>query len=188
LIADRERGLRWAARRWLVAEHPYALHCLRAEDWALTVDPGAGEEIVLAALLHDYERAVPDPGSRWTEADWDDPVYLTYHQERSAELASAWMVDHGVEPDRRLAIAELIRTHELGGEERERNVVQAADSLSFLEVNGPRVAEWISSGRVDPDSAEAKVRWMHDRIRLEDDDAARFAGELLDGCLASLGR
>ncbi len=188
MIADRERGLRWAARRWLVAEHPYALHCLRAEDWALTVDPEAGEEIALASLLHDYERAVPDPDSRWTEADWHDPVYLTYHQERSAELASAWMVDHGVEPERRLAIADLIRTHEVGGEERERNVVQAADSLSFLEVNGPRVAEWVSSGRVERDSAEAKIRWMHDRIRLDDDDARRFAGELLEGCLASLGR
>ncbi len=187
MIAERERGLRWAARRWLVAEHPYALHCLRAEDWALTVDPEAGETVVLAALLHDFERAVPDPEARWTEADWNDTVYLTYHQERSAELASAWLVDQGAEPDQRLAIAELIRSHELGGEERDRNVVQAADSLSFLEVNGPRVAEWISSGRVEPDSAEAKIRWMHDRIRLDDDPTRGLAERLLKECLASLG-
>ena len=96
------------------------------------------------------------------------------------------MVGQGVEPEVRLAAAELIRTHEFGGEERDRDVVQAADSLSFLEVNGAMVAGWVSSGRVEPDSAEAKIRWMHDRIRLDDDRTRLLADELLAGCLANL--
>jgi hypothetical protein len=186
MTPERGEDLRWEARRWIVAEHPYALHLLRAEDWARTIDPKADEAVLLAALLHDYERAVPDRESRWTVGQWGDPSYLRYHQDRSADLAVAWLATRGAEPALRLRVAELIRTHEVGGTERDRNVVQAADSLSFLETNGGMVAAWIADSRVDPDSGYAKVQWMHDRILLDDERTRDLAIDLLASCLAEL--
>jgi hypothetical protein len=50
---------------------------------------------------------------------------------------------------------------------READVLQAADSLSFLEVNATRPAAWVRDGRCNPAEARARLREMNNRIAVE---------------------
>jgi hypothetical protein len=63
-------------------------------------------------------------------------------------------------------VARLVAAHEVGGW-READVLQAADSLSFLEVNAARPAAWVRDGRCSPAEARARLREMYDRIAVE---------------------
>src|SRR3954463_13906525 len=140
-----------AARAWVVElRHPHERHLLRTEDWVVTLDPDASERLRLAAVLHDIERAIPAPGTSWDSArDWDSPVYNRWHQDRSAEIAAGWLREHGASEELVDGVERLIRVHEDGGWP-EADVLQAADSLSFLEVLAPLVVGWIESGRAAP--------------------------------------
>jgi hypothetical protein len=71
--------------------------------------------------------------------------------------------------------------HETGGTS-EADVLQAADSLSFLETNP--AARWVREGRATPERAAEKLRAMHDRISLA--GARRHARPLLETSLQAL--
>jgi hypothetical protein len=146
------------ARAWVEQVHPHARHLLRAEDWLVALEPGAGEGLRLAAVLHDIERAFPDPGSTWDSAnDWDSPAYNRWHQDRCADTAADWLRRQGAASPLVAEVEALIRVHEVGGW-READLLQAADSLSFLETMVPLVVEWVESGRAPRERAEGKVR------------------------------
>ena len=106
---------------------------------------------------------------------WDDAAYLRAHSERSASFVAQWLADRGTDEALVSSTVELVRAHELGGS-RDADVLQGADSLSFLEVNGPLVGEWIATGRSTIEQARAKVDWMFTRIR---DPRARELAEPL---------
>ena len=53
--------------------------------------------------------------------------------------------------------------HEDGGWP-EADLLQAADSLSFLETMAPVIVEWVQSGRAPRERAEGKLRQMAGRI------------------------
>ncbi|HEY6759928.1 MAG TPA: hypothetical protein VI318_10570 [Baekduia sp.] len=171
------------AQQWIEEIHPHATHLVRARDWVLVVDPGAGEGLRVAALLHDVERAFPDPSSPWDPAgDWNDPGYVRWHQDRCAEYAAAWLVEQGAPAPLVQEVDRLILVHEEGGWP-EADVLQAADSLSFLETLTPITVAWVRRG-IDPEHARAKLRFMADRITIP---AARAAAEpLLRRALAEL--
>src|SRR5262249_52636877 len=111
-------------------------HLLAAEAWLRRLHPGASQAMLLATLTHDMERGLPGPDSpRQDPARGpDDPVYLQAHQERSARIVSDFLQAHQAPPMLVEEVARLIRVHEVGGWP-EADWVQAADSLSFLEVN-----------------------------------------------------
>jgi hypothetical protein len=130
----------------------------------------------LAALTHDIERTVPG-GPRldaWRRG-WDDPDYLRAHCLRSAALVDAWLHDQGAPSALRDGVSALILEHELGGSP-DGDLLQAADSLSFLEVNADLPRRWVLAGRCPPRRARAKLDWMLERIRLP---AARALAEPL---------
>jgi hypothetical protein len=163
------------AQRWIEDIHPHAVHLVRARDWVLVVDPDADEGLRIAALLHDVERAFPDPSSSWDPAgDWNDSGYLRWHQDRCAEYAVTWLVEQGAPPHLVEEVQRLILVHEEGGW-YEADVLQAADSLSFLETLTSITIAWVRRG-IDPQHARAKLRFMADRITLE---AARADAEPL---------
>jgi hypothetical protein len=64
-------------------------------------------------------------------------------------------------------VARLIRAHEYGGDSDE-NLVQAADSLSFLEVNVDLFLGWMDAGdeKWNADAVRAKFSWMYERIQI----------------------
>src|SRR4051794_15195674 len=146
------------ARAWVKEVHPHARHLLRTEDWLLAIDDQAGQGLRLAAALHDIERAFPDPDASWDSArDWDSPEYNRWHQDRCAEIAARWLREQGAGEELVGEVDALIRVHEDGGW-READLLQAADSLSFLETMVPLVVGWVQTGKAPRERAEGKIR------------------------------
>ena len=101
---------------------------------------------------------------------WDDPDYNRWHQDRCARIVAEWMREQGAEPGLTAEVERIVLVHEEGGFP-EADVVQAADSLSFLETMVHVVAEWVQSGRAPRSAAEGKARHSLERISPELDAA-----------------
>ncbi len=174
-----EIDLSRSAVAWI---RPYsqAEHLLRTRDWVLDLDPRPSDALLLAALTHDIERHVPGgPQQDKSGAAWDDPEYLRAHSERSAQIVGAWLRSQGASPELEDEVRELILLHEVGGSPA-ADVLQAADSISFLETLSDVVVSWIRSGECSAEKAKEKHDWMlephPDRAR------ARAGAALLRAC------
>ena len=175
-------------RRALAWIEPYsqAWHLVRTRDWLVHLDPQAPVEARLAAVTHDIERMFPNgPQQDKATGRWDDPHYLFAHASRSAEVVGFWLQS---QPDMREQIAvqevqRLITLHEFGGTGG-ADLVQAADSLSFLETLPDLARGWVINGQCGVGQARAKHLYMAERIR--DPQARRLAEPLLAQALASL--
>jgi hypothetical protein len=146
--------------------------------WVLRLDPEASEPLLIAALTHDIERHFPG-GTQPDKSKglWDDPEYNKRHSRRSADFVMSWLRDCGASDLMIASVERPILEHEIGGSP-EGDVIQAADSLSFLEVNAPLVAGWVLKGETNLEHALTKLDWMTDRVRL--DSARADAAELRD--------
>jgi hypothetical protein len=142
-------------------------HLLATRAWALRLCPQASEALRLAALLHDAERFFPGGPLAVPAAPPDDPDYLMAHSRRSADIVEEWLRGRPDPPPTamRAHVRRLILRHELGGNPEE-DVLQAADSLSFLSTFDWLAVEWVTSGRATQAQAQAKLDWMLCRIRL----------------------
>lgn len=171
-----ERALAWIEPYW------NAEHLVRTRDWTLELDQGAGEALRLAALTHDMERHFPGgPELDLSVEPEENLEYRRLHSERSGAIVAAWLSRQGAD-DRLVADVErLIVAHEVGGATDE-DLLQAADSLSFLEVNAGLVAGWVASGRCSRERAKAQHRWIFERIRVE--RARELARALYDEAIA----
>jgi hypothetical protein len=141
-------------------------HQKRAGDWILALERPAPEPLVIGALTHDLERSVPGgPVLDKANMPWDDPEYNRRHTERSARVVADWLAERGACASFVEAVQQPIREHEFGGS-REGDLMQAADSLSFLEVNGGLAASWVIRGECTEAKAREKLHWMYERMRL----------------------
>jgi hypothetical protein len=173
-----------AAERWI---EPYrnARHLLRTRDWALELEADASEAVRLAGLTHDIERHFPG-GPRFDPLTMppDDEAYNREHSERSARIVADWLRLQGAGEQLVAETRDLVLAHEWGGSSP-ADVVQAADSLSFLEVNAEDViVRWLREGRALPEGARAKLDWMVERIRIR--QAAELARPLYSRALDAL--
>lgn len=142
-------------------------HLTRAGDWMLVLAPAAPEHLVVSALLHDMERKVPGgPVLDMATTPWDDPAYNEAHTTRSAEIVRAWLIEHGARAEIFERVGRPIREHEFGGSP-EGDLMQAVDSISFLETNGALVASWAERGMCSVEKAREKLRWMGERVHHE---------------------
>ena len=154
------RALEWVEPYW------NAQHLVRTREWLLDLEPAAPEALRLAALTHDMERHFPGGPTPDLEAEPEaDLEYRRLHSERSAEIVGRWLAAEGAGGELVADVERLIRAHETGGAADE-DLLQAADSLSFLEVNPPVVAGWYTSGRCSRERSKAQLRWMLERIRV----------------------
>lgn len=147
---------------------PYwnAEHLVRTRDWLLELDPGAAEAARLAAVTHDMERHFPGgPVEDLSQEPEENGEYRRLHSERSAEIVGDWLVRESAPDALEHEVQRLILAHETGGAPDE-DLVQAADSLSFLEVNAPVMVRWFTSGRCGRERSKAQLRWMLERIRV----------------------
>jgi hypothetical protein len=155
------------ARIWVKQRLPWQAHHLeRAYDWALELDPGASEALVLAALTHDMERGYPEGSPSWFEGCWADTFYRMAHSERSARIVGDFLRDRGMAENLVREIVRLIVAHEIGGWP-EADVLQAADSLSFLETIQPVISKRLADGTIGPAGARAWLDFQFDRVRFE---------------------
>ncbi|MGH3276907.1 MAG: hypothetical protein ACRDNZ_21600 [Streptosporangiaceae bacterium] len=175
-------------RRAIAWIGPYsqAWHLVRARDWLTYLDPGITLEARLAVVTHDIERMFPNgPQLDKATGRWDDPHYLYAHAARSAEVVGFWLHLQGDVPEE-FSLSEvqrLITLHEFGGMDG-ADLVQAADSLSFLETLQDIARKWVINGECDAGQARAKHRYMAERIRVP--EAKPVAERLLEQALAAL--
>ncbi|HYS97961.1 MAG TPA: DUF4202 domain-containing protein [Candidatus Dormibacteraeota bacterium] len=153
-----------AVRTWVRERSPQARHLEQTLAWTLELEPSASEEVQIAALSHDMERAFPESSPKW-EADrgWNDPLYDMAHTERSARFVGDFLRDAGLAEHKVREVVRLILAHETGGW-HDADVVQAADSLSFLETMARPVARWVFEGRASPEQARARIDHAAQRI------------------------
>jgi hypothetical protein len=151
-------------RRWVIDRYPFnRTHLLRTLDWLDTLDPGAGEAVRLAALTHDMERAFDGPDA--IPVVMNSRQYEEAHSNRSARIVGAWLRDQGADPSLVDDVEALIRVHEWGGSP-DANLVQAADSVSFLETNVDLMIDFAKSGRHPADVISEKINQMFHRIQV----------------------
>jgi hypothetical protein len=168
------------AQRWMADVHPHNGHLERTLDWLVVLDPGASEAARIAAATHDVERAYPDGDTPWDSArDWDSAEYNRWHQDRCAEIASGWLREQGAAEPLVAEVDKLIRVHEEGGW-READLLQAADSLSFLETLTWLMKRWPRA------NAEAKLDASVERIKPSLPRARELAEPLREAARSAL--
>lgn len=160
-----------ASRSWVREYYGrHATHLLKAEEWLQRINPHASEAMLLATVTHDMERAFPGPDSpkQNPELGPDDPIYNREHSERSARIVSEFLQTQHAPEALITEVTDLIRVHEMGGW-KEADWVQAADSLSFLEVNIDFFLDRIDApnDNWNAESVHAKFDWMYNRIKPE---------------------
>lgn len=156
-----QKALEWIEPYW------NAKHLRRTRDWLLELDPDASEALRLAALTHDIERHFPGgPVADFSKSPEEDLEYLRAHSERSAQFVDGWLRGQGADESLVRGVTRLVRVHEVGGDS-DADLLQAADSLSYLEVNGGLPAKWAAEGRCSLERGLDQHRWMFERIRLE---------------------
>ncbi len=169
-----------------IAPYSQAWHLERARDWVVYLDSGASLEMRLAAVTHDIERMFPGgPVFDKRHGRWDDPHYLYAHAARSGAIVGTWLQEQNAAANG-CSVAEverLVTLHEFGGLGG-ADLVQAGDSLSFLETLQETVARWVTAGECDIGQARAKYEYMTARIRIR--DAQRLAEPLLAQAMAAL--
>jgi hypothetical protein len=171
-VTAEEHPLERAALEW-IASYWNAEHLVRTRDWLLDLDRDAGLALRLAALTHDIERNIPGGPA----PDPADPEYARVHAERSARIVGEWLAANGAPEELAAEVSRLVAAHEVGGWP-EADLLQAADSLSFLEVNATRPAAWVRDGRCDSAQARARLHGMRDRIAVK--QAQETATRLLE--------
>jgi HD domain len=182
VTALEERAQAWIEPYW------NAEHLRRTRDWLLELDPAAAEASRLAALVHDIERHFPGGPVQdlvaWPE-DEQDAEYQRLHSERSARIVADWLRGQGADEPLVEEVERLVAAHETGGGADE-DLIQAADSLSFLEVNPSVLVGWYAKGRCSRERAKAQARWMFERIRLP--RARELAEPLYEEAIATVDR
>ncbi|MFL6280671.1 MAG: DUF4202 domain-containing protein [Vicinamibacterales bacterium] len=172
-----------AARAWVIGNYPYNReHLLRALERLDDLEPASSEAVRLATLTHDMERAFPGPDSPHMSA-LDDPEYNQLHCQRSARIVTAWLREQHAPDALASDVERLILAHETGGWP-EADLVQAADSLSFLDTNVDLFLGFVRSGRFPVSAVRSKFEQTYDRIKVP--RAKAIARPLVDGAIEKL--
>ena len=180
-----ESALISAARDWVVNKYPYnRQHLLRSLERLDELAPGSSEAVRLATLTHDMERAFPGPDSP-KMSTLHDPEYERLHSERSARIVGEWLRRQQAAARLVEDVERLIVAHETGGWP-EADLVQAADSLSFLDTNIDLFLGFVRSGRFPIDAVRSQFHFTYERIRVA--HAREIARPLVDHALARLAQ
>jgi len=157
--------LELAALEWLDGFYQLE-HLLATRAWTIALCGQPSAALKFAALVHDAERYFPGGPTSTPGNGFDDPDYLFAHSMRSADIVEAWMREQRPRLDESLIgrVRALILRHEIGGGS-EADILQAADSLSFLETLDWLTVEWVRNGHYTVERAREKLRWCVERMR-----------------------
>lgn len=133
-------------------------HLNRTLYWIRQLDPAAPEELLIAAVSHDIERAF-NPDARKTDA-FRTGEAQKQHQREGGRIMQEFLMKQRYAPAKAERVCELIAAHEDGGD-AEQNLLRDADSLSWLEVSAPK---HICKRKFPRAELETKVGYMYRRI------------------------
>jgi pyruvate,water dikinase len=151
-------------RLWVIEHYPYnSTHLLKSLEWVDRLAPDASEAVRLATLTHDMERAFGGPDA--IPIKMHDRAYEEAHSNRSARIVGEWLRANGASVELAADVESLIRVHEWGGSP-DANLVQAADSLSFLETNIDLMLGFAKTGRFSRTDIALKFDQMFERIQV----------------------
>lgn len=171
------------ARHWVISNYPYNRdHLLRALEWVDRLSDDPSESVRLATLTHDMERAFPGPDQPIART-LDDMEYERVHSARSARIVTDWLREQQASEALIVEVDRLILVHESGGW-HDADLVQAADSLSFLELNVDLFLGFVRSGRYSSGEVRRKFERTCERLRIP--SAKELARPLLARALAKL--
>ena len=165
-MADRrtESALIQLGRLWVIENYPYnSTHLLKSLEWLDRIAPDASEAVRLATLTHDMERAFGGPDA--IPIIMNDRAYEEAHSNRSARIVGEWLRANGAPGGLASDVEDLIRVHEWGGSP-DANLVQAADSLSFLETNIDLMLGFVKTGKYSRADIASKIDQMYERIQV----------------------
>ena len=151
-------------RLWVIANYAYnSTHLLKSLEWVDRLAPDASDAVRLATLTHDMERAFGGPDA--IPIKLNDRAYEEAHSNRSARIVGEWLRANGADGELIAAVESLIRVHEWGGSP-DANLVQAADSLSFLETNIDLMLGFANTGKYSQGDVARKIEGMYERIQI----------------------
>ncbi len=163
-LGKKKESLIELGRRWVIDNYPYnSTHLLRSLEWLDRLTPDASEAARLATLTHDMERAFGGPDA--IPIKMSDRAYEEAHSNRSARIVGEWLRANGAHAGLVRDVEALIRVHEWGGSP-EANLVQAADSLSFLETNIDLMVGFATTGKYSKADIAFKFDQMYERIQV----------------------
>jgi hypothetical protein len=81
-------------------------------------------------------------------------------------VVEAWLASEGADPELCRQVSGLVKLHEWGGTP-EADLLEAADSISFLEVNAEHAERWLHEPGQSRARIAAQFEWMYERISLE---------------------
>lgn len=154
-----------AASRWVLEKYTFnSNHLIDSLKWLDRIAPGSSEALRLATVTHDMERAFPGPDQP-RPTSLVDPSYNSAHAARSARIVGAWLREQNAGENLIEEVEALIRVHEDGGWP-EANLLQAADSLSFLTCNVDLFLGMVRTGRWSAEEVQRKFDYSYDRIQI----------------------
>ena len=159
-----ESALIQLGRLWVIENYPYnSTHLLKSLEWVDRLAPGSPEAVRLATLTHDMERAFGGPDA--IPIKMSGRAYEEAHSNRSARIVGEWLRANGASVDLVSDVEALIRMHEWGGSP-DADLVQAADSLSFLETNIDLMVGFARTGKYSRADVARKIDQMYERIHV----------------------
>jgi CO/xanthine dehydrogenase FAD-binding subunit len=163
-MAEHRSALLQNACNWVFEKYLYnRTHLLKSLDWVERLAPDASEAVRLATVTHDMERAFGGPDA--IPIKMNDRAYEEAHSNRSARIVAEWLRANGAAAELEGEVSGLIRVHEWGGSP-DADLVQAADSLSFLETNVDLMIGFAKTGKYAPAVIADKFDQMYERIRV----------------------
>ena len=136
------------------------VHLMRTAYWAEQLRPTIDEAFLIAAVSHDIERSVGQPGQQ--PVNFTDEEFLKRHQEKGAELMRTFLTEKGARAELINRVCHLIERHEVGGD-ADQNFLKDVDSLSFFENNIPHFLQKMIPA-VGTAEVKKKFTWMYERI------------------------
>lgn len=141
-------------------------HFDRTVYWIKELKPDADEAYLIAAIGHDIERAFRDPEKDFvnTKKSFWDEEFLGQHAKKGGVILGDFLEKEGAGKELIERVKHMVSKHEIGGDV-DQNLLKDADSLSFVENNGPIFLAKID--KLGYARIKEKFDWMYDWISSE---------------------